>query len=145
MSDSFWPYGLWSPPGSSVHGILQVRILEWVIIPFSRGSSQSRDQTQVSSITGRFFTVWAIRETPSLYIDEFKTRRLSNSTENFPLRTLPTKLIDHLNKVTDHLNSKKGKWMVGKFPKDSWRGFIVANDFLILFSRILPSENTRTC
>ena len=37
-----------SPPGSSVHGILQARILEWVAIPFSRGSSQPRDRTQVS-------------------------------------------------------------------------------------------------
>ena len=41
-----------SPPGPSVHGILQARILEWVTIPFSRGSSQSRDQTQVSCIAG---------------------------------------------------------------------------------------------
>ena len=50
----------YSPPGSSVHsihGILQARILEWVTIPFSRGSSKSRDQTQVSCIAGRFFTV----------------------------------------------------------------------------------------
>ena len=39
-----------------VHGILQVRILEWVIFPFSGGSSQPRDQTQVSLIAGRFFT-----------------------------------------------------------------------------------------
>ena len=51
-----------SPPGSSVHGILQARILEWVAIPFSRGSFQPRDQTKVSHIAGRFFTVWAIRE-----------------------------------------------------------------------------------
>ena len=41
-------------PGSSVHGILQARILEWVPIPFSRESSQPRDQTQVSHIAGRF-------------------------------------------------------------------------------------------
>ena len=41
-------------PGSSVHGILQARILEWAAIPFSRGSSQSRHQTQVSHIAGRF-------------------------------------------------------------------------------------------
>ena len=41
-----------SPPGSSVHGILQVRILEWVTISFSRGSSQPRDQNQVSCIAG---------------------------------------------------------------------------------------------
>ena len=47
-----------SSPGSSVHGILQARILEWVAIPFSRGSSQPRDQTQASCIAGRFFIVW---------------------------------------------------------------------------------------
>ena len=51
-----------NPPGS-VHGILQGRILEWVAIPFSRGSSQLRDRTQVSGIAGGFFTVWATRET----------------------------------------------------------------------------------
>ena len=45
-----------SPPGSSVHGILQARILEWVAISFSRGSSQPRNQTQVSCIAGKFFT-----------------------------------------------------------------------------------------
>ena len=42
-----------SPPGSSVYGILQARILEWVVISFSRGSSQPRDRTQVSCIAGR--------------------------------------------------------------------------------------------
>ena len=47
-----------NPPGSSVHGILQARILKWVAIPFSRGSFQSRDQTQVSCLAGRFFTTW---------------------------------------------------------------------------------------
>ena len=47
-----------SPPGSSAHGILQARILKWVAIPFSRGSSKSRDQTCVSCIAGRFFTIW---------------------------------------------------------------------------------------
>ena len=46
----------------TVHGILQARILEWVAFPFSRGSSQPRDQTQVSHIAGRFFTSWATRE-----------------------------------------------------------------------------------
>ena len=47
---------LCDPMDYSVHGILQARILEWVAFPFSRGSSQPRDQTQVSCITGRFFT-----------------------------------------------------------------------------------------
>ena len=51
-----------NPPGSSVHEILQARILEWVAIPFSWGSSQSRDWTWVSCIEGKFFTVWVTRE-----------------------------------------------------------------------------------
>ena len=51
-----------SPPGSSVHGIVQARILEWVAMPSSRGSSQPRDRTQVSCIAGRFFTIWATSE-----------------------------------------------------------------------------------
>ena len=45
-----------SPPGSSVHRILQARILEWVAMPPSRGSSQPRDQTHISCIAGGFFT-----------------------------------------------------------------------------------------
>ena len=51
-----------SQPGSSVHGILQASILEWVAMPSSRGSSQPRDRTQVSHFVGGFFTVWATRE-----------------------------------------------------------------------------------
>ena len=46
-----------SPPGSSAHGIFQARVLEWVAISFSRGSSQTRDQTQVSCTAGRCFTI----------------------------------------------------------------------------------------
>ena len=58
-------------PGSSVHGILQARILEWITVPFSRGSSKLRGRTQVSHIVGGFFTrihLPAMRETwvPSL-------------------------------------------------------------------------------
>ena len=50
-----------SLPGSSLHGILQARVLEWVAISFSRGSSRPRDQTQVSHIAGRRFTIWTER------------------------------------------------------------------------------------
>ena len=53
---------LCDPVDYTVHGILQARILEWVPFPFSRGSSQPRDQTQVSCIAGGFFTSWATRE-----------------------------------------------------------------------------------
>ena len=51
-----------SPPSSSVHGIFQTRILEWVATSFSRRSSQPRDWTWVSCIIGRCFTIWATRE-----------------------------------------------------------------------------------
>ena len=50
-----------SPPGSPVHGIFQVRILEWVAMPSSRGSSQPRDRTHISCIAGRFFTHWSYK------------------------------------------------------------------------------------
>ena len=50
------------PIDYTFHGILQARILEWVAFPFSRESSQPRDQAQVSCIVGRFFTNWATRE-----------------------------------------------------------------------------------
>ena len=48
--------------GSSVHGIFQARVLEWIAISFSRGSSRLRNRTQVSRIGGRRFTIWATRE-----------------------------------------------------------------------------------
>ena len=55
-----------SIPGSSVHGIFQAKVLEWVAISFSRGSSWPRDWTLVSHIAGRRFTVWATREALSI-------------------------------------------------------------------------------
>ena len=60
-SDSLWPMDC-NPQSSPVHEILQTRILGWVAIPFSRGSSQPRVQTWVFCIAGRFFTIWATRE-----------------------------------------------------------------------------------
>ena len=47
----------------TVHAIFQARILEWVAFPFSKGSSQPRDGTHISHLSGRFFTSWATRET----------------------------------------------------------------------------------
>ena len=55
-----------APPGSHVHGLLQARVPEWVVFPFSRGSSQPRDGTWVSSTAGNLFTIWATREVPRL-------------------------------------------------------------------------------
>ena len=51
-----------SLPGSSVHGIFKARVLEWVAISFSRGSSRPRDRTWVSNIADRCFTIWATRK-----------------------------------------------------------------------------------
>ena len=67
--DSVTPWTIVSY-GSSVHGILQAILLERVAIPFSRGSFWPRDKTLVSCIEGRFFTVWATREAPCIYMYE---------------------------------------------------------------------------
>ena len=69
--------------GCTVHGILQVSIQEWVAIPFSRGSSQPRDQTQVSHIAGGFFTSWAITEA-----QEHREGSLSLLQQSFPTQEL---------------------------------------------------------
>ena len=67
-----WCPTLWpmdgSPPDSSVHRALQAQIVQWIAIPFSRGSSQPRNRAQVSSIAGKFFTIWATREAKLQYI-----------------------------------------------------------------------------
>ena len=60
-----WPVARQAPLSMD---ILQARILEWVAMPFSRGSSQPRDQTQVSHTAGRFFTSWATRECERRYL-----------------------------------------------------------------------------
>ena len=60
----------------TVDGILQARILEWVAFPFSRGSSQPRDWTQVSCIAGGFFTNWAMGESSKLAIHQYKIKSL---------------------------------------------------------------------
>ena len=67
-----------SLPGSSVHGIFQASVLEWIAISFSRGSSQPRDWTQVSRTVDRCFTIWATRawqSTPVFLPGEFHGQR----------------------------------------------------------------------
>ena len=77
-----------SQPGSSVHGIHQARVLEWVAIPFSRGFSQSRDQIQGSHIASGFFIIWATREAQ---------RRLSAKELVFQIVVLEKTLESHLD------------------------------------------------
>ena len=63
ISDSLWPMDC-SSPGSSVHGIFQATILEWIAIPVSRASSWARDWTWVFRVAGKVFAIWATREAP---------------------------------------------------------------------------------
>ena len=77
-----------SLPGSSVHGIFQARVLEWVSISFSRGSSQSRDQTCVSSIAGRRFINWATRKPSQVLICQFQDWVMKSVTSILLTHTL---------------------------------------------------------
>ena len=70
---------LCNPMDYRVHGILQARMLEWVAIPFSRGSSQPRGQTQVSHIASGFFTSWTTRENPPFLAPDFLSFYLAMS------------------------------------------------------------------
>ena len=87
-------------PGSSVHGTLQARTLEWVAIPFSRGSSRPGDRTRVSLIAGGFFTAGATREAP-LFVSYVKWCQA--------LRFLP---------IWEKLRRKK---TMGYFISEKWR------------------------
>ena len=75
---------LWDPmdcslPGSSLHGILQARVLEWGAIAFSRGSSRPRDRTRVSCIPGGRFNLWATTAIPLLGIKIIENRYLNHN------------------------------------------------------------------
>ena len=72
-------------PGSSIHGILQARILEWVAISFSKGSSRPRDWTWVSCLVGRRFNLWATREAPHASKVMLKILQTSTWTVNFQM------------------------------------------------------------
>ena len=84
------PHGLYSPPGSSVHGISQARILKWVTISFSRGSSQPRDWTHISCIGRWILYHWATGEALLSTISTFKSRR-RNRAKMEPLVTFAKK------------------------------------------------------
>ena len=90
---------LCDPMHSTIHGILQTRILEWVAFPFSRGSSQPRDRTQVSCIAGGFFTNWVTGKPKntgvgslSLIQGIFPTRELNQGSPVLQADSLPTEL-----------------------------------------------------
>ena len=122
MSDSCDPMDC-SPPGSSVHSIFQARILEWVAISFSRGSSQPRDQTQVSCRAGRFFTDWATTE--NLMEDmkglvslkeEIQRCSFSLSCENTRRKQPPINQEQSLYQQADHAHT----FIWGSQPPELW-------------------------
>ena len=100
-----------SSPGSSVHGFLQARILEWVAIPFSRASFWPRDWTQVACNTGRFFTVWAAREVQKvLELDNyFKAAILSTHVSIRENLIMINKKINFLRRVIKTIRNKQKK------------------------------------
>ena len=88
---------LYDPMAYTVHGILQVRILEWVALPFSRGSSQPRDRTQVSHVAGRFFTSWAPRDSVlfaySMYLIEVESCSICSFVTDISLSIVSSRFI----------------------------------------------------
>ena len=95
-----------SLPGSSVHGIFQATVLEWIAISFSRGSSQPRDWTRVSGIVDRRFTIWATREVP-------KVKKVK-VTQSCPTLCNP---MDY--RVHGILQARILEWVVISFPRGS--------------------------
>ena len=120
---TLWDPMNYSPPGSSVHGTLQARILEWDAISFSRRFSRPRNQTEVSSIAGRRFTVWATKEAP-------KTKRITHKQYNLAAavaklhQSCPT-LCDPINgsppgsPVHGILQARILKWVAISFSRES--------------------------
>ena len=90
-----------SPPGSSVHGILQAGTLEWVAMPFSRGSSRARARTQVSCIVDRFFIVWALREPHVKILEESSLKPFISVRVDMSLDTAAVHIQSYPIEVTD--------------------------------------------
>ena len=82
-----------SPPGSSVHGILQARVPEWVAIPFSRGSFQSSYQALVSYVAGIFFTIWATRKAFAYSGSTYKLESKAKNVFEFCMQNIELKNI----------------------------------------------------
>ena len=95
-----------SLPGFSIHGILQARIPKWVFISFFRRSSQPKDQTQVSHIAGRLFTIWTTRE----------VTLLSKNTSKLQLHTEKLLLYIqlHIEKFLLSATQRLAKWLFQK-------------------------------
>ena len=97
----------YSPPSSSVHGILQAGKLKWIAIPFSRESSRPRDRSQVSRISGRCFNLWATREALKGYVPGWA------QTTNL--------LVNSRTALTDCATERILEWVAVSFSRGSFR------------------------
>ena len=112
------------PLGSSIQGILQARILEWVAISFSRGSPRPRDQTQVSRIAGRCFKLWATREAQSekkgmpKNVQTTTTIALISHASKVILKILPSEIQQYVNQRLPDVQPgfRKGRGTDFKLP-----------------------------
>ena len=105
-----------SSPGSIVHGILQVRILDRVAISFSKESSWPRDQTCISCIAGRFCTVWAIREAQSGFTDYAKAFDCVDHNKLWKILK-EMGIPDHLTCLLRNLYAGQEATVVGTWPE----------------------------
>ena len=113
-----------SPTGSSVHGILQARILEWVAISFSRGSSRPRDQTQVSHTAGRCLNLWPTREANIYVYVHLKPQILKEISPEYSLEGLMLNLkLQYFGYLMQKTDSLKKTLMLGKTKGGRRRGW----------------------
>ena len=127
-----------SPPGSSFHGTLQARILEWVTIPFSRGSSQPRGQNWVSCTAGRFFIVWVTR-VALFYICACLSFSITFSVTDFLTKASVTLLLLGWEGVSDRTLTERGIILLPKrlhFYREKY--LFSLKCFLLLIIRYIP-------
>ena len=140
VSHSVMSYSLWlmdcSLPGSSVHGILQARIMEWAVIPFSKGSSRPR----VSYIAGRFFTIWATRKAHWVLISlskQISCRRWGWSyeckvyTEEW---VIITQVVSYIHLLSPRVLCLKKKWI--QVAPRFWNYFLSYFTSLLFFMQL---------
>ena len=122
--------------GSSDHGILQARILEWIAISFSRGSPQPRDQIHTSCIEGSFFTIWATRKALRMrYLQKIISRLCSLTSSN------PYKDIHFYQFITPNLTVKNQELETSIIMV---RNIITLEDIHLesLINRSMPKRNS---